>query len=106
MDGGSFHADANPRRVDNIDIKVMSDGYIVHQPGRDRIHYLNHTAALILELCSGKASADDISRIVGDAFGMTVPPGAEVEACLGRFVAEELVDHQPPDEKMERGERK
>ena len=91
MDVGNLHPEANPCRSDAIEIKAMTDGYIVHQPERDRIHYLNHTAALVLELCTGRVSVEDISRMIGDAFDLTEPPADYVETCVERLIAKELM---------------
>ncbi len=80
-----------PRRSEGLEINEVADGYIVYQPGRDRIHYLNHTAVVILELCTGAITAGDIARCLGDAYRMASPPTAEVCECLGKLLDEEIV---------------
>src|SRR5439155_6925151 len=42
-----------PVRVDDLEINFVGDGYVVYHPARDRMHSLNHTAAVVLELCTG-----------------------------------------------------
>ncbi|TMK54756.1 MAG: hypothetical protein E6G60_21290 [Actinobacteria bacterium] len=54
-----------PFAVDGLDVNEVSDGLIVYYPARDRVHYLNNTAA------------------VGTVFGAEAPLRAQVEACLG-----------------------
>jgi hypothetical protein len=39
---------SNPVAAPDLEINAVSDGYVVYQPGRDRVHYLNQTAALLL----------------------------------------------------------
>lgn len=92
MDGLNLNAATNPVRCEDLDIKVMPDGYIVHQAKRDRIHYLNHIAALVWELCDGSTNAEEISRILGDAFDLPELPTADVDGCLEKLVAEGLIE--------------
>ena len=49
-----------PRRAEGIEVNEVADGYIVYQASRDRVHYLNHTAVLVLEMCNGRVSAGQI----------------------------------------------
>jgi hypothetical protein len=83
--------EALPRRADDIEINPVPDGYIVYQPSRDRVHYLNHTAVLVLELCSGRVRAADIPRLVKDVYDLPEPPADEIAACLETLSAEGLV---------------
>ena len=39
-----------PSREEGLEINIVDDGYVVYQPNRDKLHYLNHIAGLILEL--------------------------------------------------------
>ena len=86
MDG-----DAYPRRAEDIEINPVPDGYIVYQPSQDRVHYLNHTAVIVLELCNGRVRAADIPRILKDAYDLWNPPTDEVAACLDTLSSEGLV---------------
>ena len=69
----------------------MTDGYVVYHPARDRVHYLNHTAALVFELCTGAAPAPEITAAVQRAFDLPEPPGDEVATCLDELRSEGLV---------------
>lgn len=92
MDGMTISAAAHPVRCEGLDIKPVTDGYIVHQAARDRIHYLNEIAALVLELCNGSVSTQDINRILSEAFDLQESPAVLVDSCLERFVTEELIE--------------
>jgi hypothetical protein len=92
MDGMNIGAVEHPVRCEGLDIKAVTDGYIVHQVARDRIHYLNEIAALVLELCNGSISAQNINRFLSEAFDLQEPPTVLVDSCLERIVAEELVE--------------
>jgi hypothetical protein len=75
----------------NLEIHQVPDGYIVYQSERDRVHYLNKTAAIIFEFCDGVHEADDIVARVAMAFEL--PPSAhdEIRAGLESLVKEGLV---------------
>jgi hypothetical protein len=80
-----------PSRVDDIDIVEVSDGFVVYHPERDRVHFVNHTAAVVLELCDGTKSDTEIADLVQRCYELPEPPEAEVAGCLAQFRAEGLV---------------
>ena len=43
-----------PQRTEGIEVVPTVDGYVVYHPDRDRVHDLNHTAALVLEFATGE----------------------------------------------------
>ena len=55
-------------QADNLEINEVPDGYIIYQSARDRVHYLNKTAAVVFELCNGKLDAQAIVGRVVQAF--------------------------------------
>jgi hypothetical protein len=83
--------DACPRMSEGIEINKVADGYIVYQPDRDRVHYLNHTAVLVLELCNGSTRAGDLPGLLEAAYSLSGPPTAEVSECLAKLLEEGLV---------------
>lgn len=83
--------DMKPTMVPNLEINMVADGYIVYQADRDRVHYLNQTAALVLELCNGRNSADELSRLVQSAYDLAEPPVDVVAECLAKLRTEGLV---------------
>jgi hypothetical protein len=80
-----------PARAPEIEINQVGDGYVVYHPAQERVHYLNHTAALVLELCTGENDASSIVGLVGAAYELPEPPAKEVEGCLDRLRTEGLV---------------
>lgn len=78
-------------RAPDLDIRALPDGYVVYQPARDRIHYLNATAALLLELCDGKPSVAQLPGLAAIACGVAEVPPAEIAECLARLLAEGLL---------------
>jgi hypothetical protein len=81
----------NPVKVLDIEINEVSDGYIVYQPGRDRVHYLNQTAAVVLELCNGRNTEDDLPELLRLAWDLAEPPVEEVTECLESLRKEGLI---------------
>jgi hypothetical protein len=80
-----------PSRADDIDIVEVSDGFVVYHPERDRVHFVNHTAAVVLELCDGTKSDAEIAGLVQRCYELPEPPEVEVADCLTQFRAEGLV---------------
>jgi hypothetical protein len=80
-----------PKVVSGLEINKVADGYIVYQPARDRVHYLNHTATIVLELCDGNNTAAEIAGLLRSAYGLGDTPEAEVSACLQQLAGEGLV---------------
>jgi hypothetical protein len=72
-------------------MEAVTDGYVVHHQARDRVHYLNHTAALVLELCTGANSPAFIAATVQRTFDLPRPPAEDVDTCLAQLRDEGLV---------------
>jgi len=87
----SHQMDAFPKLADNIEINQVEDGYVIYQPDLDRVHYLNKTAVLILEACTGKNAVEEIERLVQEAFSLAEAPKKEVEDCLTNLSKEGLI---------------
>jgi hypothetical protein len=80
-----------PTSVPGLEINPVADGYIVYQTDRDRIHYLNATAAIVLELCNGRNAVDDLPELLRLAFDLSEPPVDAVVACLKTLSSEGLI---------------
>jgi len=75
----------------NLEVHEVPDGYIVYQSERDRVHYLNKTAAIIFEFCDGSHAVDDIVVRVATAFELGSSAHEEIRAGLDQLVKEGLV---------------
>jgi len=85
------HTSQFPRQADDLEIDEISDGFVVYQPSGGGVHYLNRSAAVVLVLCTGSNSLDQISQTVQEAFGLAKAPDGEIEAVLSQLHAEGLV---------------
>jgi hypothetical protein len=82
---------ATVSQASNLEVHEVPDGYIVYQTDRDRVHYLNQTAAIIFEFCDGKHAPDDIVARVARAFELGPSSHDEIRAGLDSLVKEGLV---------------
>jgi hypothetical protein len=83
--------DTHLRMADGVEINRVADGYIVYHPERDRVHYLNHTAVLLLEFCNGQTAARELPALLQAAYSLSEAPTEEVARCLGQLLDEGLV---------------
>jgi hypothetical protein len=80
-----------PRRADALEVSEVVDGLVVYQADPDRVHYLNNTAAVVFELCTGDNTEAEIAELVGRAYGLDEPPRREVASCLEHLQLEGIV---------------
>lgn len=81
-----------PRQAEGLEVTESGDGFVVYDPGRDRVHYLNHTAALVLEFCTGANDTEQIVAMVQACYDLSEPPEEPVAECLRTFATEGLVE--------------
>ena len=55
------------------------------------MHYLNHTAALVLEFCTGDNSPERIAGLLQVSYDLPRPPEDVVAQCLQQLRTEGLV---------------
>jgi len=85
-----------PRLAAGLEISPTEDGYVVYQPDRDRLHYLNVSAAVLLEVCDGTLCADELPALLAGICGLPEPPTGDVESCLETMVGEGLLRDARP----------
>ena len=80
-----------PVLAEGLEINAVDDGFVVYQPAAERIHYLNHTAGILLEFCNGRHAETDLAPILQRAYTLAAPPTAEVADCLRTLREQGLV---------------
>lgn len=80
-----------PKKSDGLEIDEVEDGFVIYQPDRARVHYLNPSAKLILELCDGTLTVAQIAGLIEEAFGLPDAPRQEVDDALAKLETEGLV---------------
>jgi Coenzyme PQQ synthesis protein D (PqqD) len=78
-------------QASNLEVHEVPDGYIVYQKERDRVHYLNKTAAVIFEFCDGTRQPLDIVKQVAKIYALDPTAYDEIRAALDSLVQEGLV---------------
>ncbi len=86
MTAGDF-----PVRAPDLEIEEAGDGFIVYDESRDRVHYLNHTAALVIELATGDLESHGIANWIARAYALETPPVEDVERLIGELREEHLL---------------
>jgi Coenzyme PQQ synthesis protein D (PqqD) len=84
-----------PVRSDAIDINPVADGYVVYDPATDLVHYLNHTAAMVLELCDGRDTVTEIAAFLAEVFAEVPDVPQAVTDCVGQLRGLGLVQPAP-----------
>jgi hypothetical protein len=80
-----------PLKSDGLQIDEVEDGFVVYQADRARVHYLNPTARLILELCDGTLTAPQIAGLISQTYRLPDEPRREVDDALAALQTEGLV---------------
>ena len=83
---------SGPSARADLDVNEVPDGLIIYDGESDRVHYLNHTAALIFCLCTGDNSEATIAEQVGQSFSLDHLPTLETANCLTDFLREGLLN--------------
>jgi hypothetical protein len=81
-----------PRRAEGVELSEVTDGFLVYQTERDRVHYLNATAALLLAVCDGSLRAEELPPFLAASFSLPAPPREEVASCLLKLLGEGLLE--------------
>jgi hypothetical protein len=81
-----------PLARSDVEVAEADDGYVVYDPARDRVHYLNHTAVLVLELCNGQNTEERIAAQLQRAYDLPEAPVQETRTCIESLVKEGLVE--------------
>ena len=70
----------------------MPDGFVVYEPTRNRVHLLNHTAAVVFELCTGDNEISRIPGLLQAAYNLIDCPETEVDDCHRQLGREGLIN--------------
>lgn len=72
----------NPALNPSVRLSPVENGYLAYDPVADRLHELNPVAALIVELCDGSRTVEEVRELVKPA----LPEGAAAE--VDRWIEE------------------
>ena len=78
-------------RAEGLEVNEVPDGYVIYEAARDRVHYLNKTAAIVFEFCDGERDAGAIVSGVRQLFDLEPSADAEIRSCIDSLLKEGLV---------------
>lgn len=84
-----------PNQIDGLEISAAEQGLVVNDNHRGKVHYLNHTAGLVLTLCDGKNSIETIADLLQKQFDLPESPAQDVRDAIDEFVEEGFVVFEP-----------
>ena len=102
-------SDDRPTPAAGIEVVELAEGLVVRQVAPPRVHHLNNTASIVLQLCDGGRSVAEVAQVLAESFGLARPPVAEVSACVeglrraGVLVGREPVEGAPGAERRPLG---
>ena len=74
-----------PRVRDEITICPIEGEAVLYDPSGSHLHYLNHSAALVLDLCDGSVTMKEMAEEIADVYEMRID---EVEKQVRTTVRE------------------
>lgn len=81
-----------PRTAESLQIRQEQEYYFVTGPSLDQQQRLNATAIVILELCTGENTVEEIIRLLQDAYDLPTAPEVAVMEFLHNAVSSGLVE--------------
>ncbi|QEN85623.1 PqqD family protein [Labrys sp. KNU-23] len=76
----------------DVESNELPDGYVVHDRARDKVHFLNLTAAILFELCNGRNTVTAMEEFLQKHFDLPHAPTTEVESCLADLQSQGLIE--------------
>lgn len=78
-------------RAPNLEIHTVPDGYFIYQGSRDKVSYLNSSAAVVFEFCDCALDYEDVVRRVTRFFGLAATAQTQIRACVDSLIEERLI---------------
>jgi PqqD family protein of HPr-rel-A system len=77
--------------IERLELSEAEDGLVVYDESIDRVHHLNPTAAVILQLCDGTRDAQSIAEFLAQGYGLDEAPLEQTVATLEKLSQEGLI---------------
>jgi Coenzyme PQQ synthesis protein D (PqqD) len=91
MADGTSEAPARPAVKEGLERTESDDGLVIYDEATERVHHLNPTAAVILELCDATRTVEEIAETFGRLYPGVADPARQVSECLDELVREDLI---------------
>jgi hypothetical protein len=61
------------RQAEGIEVNTVADGFVLYEPVENMVHFLNPSAMMVWELCTGEHGAKDIAAMIVELYGLDKP---------------------------------
>jgi hypothetical protein len=78
-------------RTPDLEVHKVPDGYLIYQGNRDKVSYLNQSAAVVFEFCDCALDYEDVVRRASTIFGLEAAAQPQIRACVDSLIEEGLV---------------
>jgi hypothetical protein len=92
----SIQPDSRFDACEGLEITEVPDGRVVYQASRQKVHYLNPTAIVVLELLSAGKTAAEAALFLKDAYSLAEIPTGSTNSCIQSLVGEGLLRPSTP----------
>jgi hypothetical protein len=62
------------KTVDGMEVTEVPDGFVIYDEPREKVHYLNPTAAVIYAMCDGNKTVLEMSELLRDLYCIDAAP--------------------------------
>jgi PqqD family protein of HPr-rel-A system len=85
-----------PKARTDLTFVQIEDEAILYDPESVRLHHLNHSAALIFQLCDGSGTVEELARDIADELGLPEDDILkQVQQVVGHFEHSGILSGQP-----------
>jgi hypothetical protein len=84
-------ASQRPSAVEGLEVTAIEDGLVVYDPERDRVHYLNASAAVVFTFCDGARDRQSVVEATTRLIGPDTISDHDVEACIAQLEDERVL---------------
>jgi len=78
-------------KLPGLETEQVPDGYVVYLSERERVFFLNNSAAVILELCDGEHTLAEIAEILVAAYELDELPQEAFQTSVTNLIDEGLI---------------
>ncbi|MCE5249549.1 PqqD family protein [bacterium] len=79
------------RQVEDIEVNTVKDGFVLYDPKSNTVHFLNHSAMIVWELCTGTSSEAEIISLFQELYTLDNSPADMVKNILEDMTQKGLI---------------
>jgi len=86
-----------PKKTDGLEITDTEAGFAVFDPKNGKVHFLNNTGVIILEICDGNHSIDEVVGMIESSYSVTDVTKEEIRNYIENLYHENLLEENTED---------